>query len=61
MSPGREIIVSAMEVCLKSGRQYQTSDPHRAIEELGKLAVLSAHLRSLTNFEMQLVSDMDVD
>ena len=61
MSPGREMIVNAMEICLKAGRQYQTSDPHRAIEELGKLAVLSTHLRSLTNFEKKLVSDMDVD
>jgi hypothetical protein len=61
MSPGREIIVSAMEVCLKAGRQYQMSDPHRALEELGKLRVLSTHLRALTNFEEQLVSAMDVD
>jgi hypothetical protein len=61
MSPGRQVVLDAMSLCLKAGRRHQTDDPHRAIKELEKLAVLSDILKSVTNFEMKLVSDMDVD
>ena len=50
-----------MNACLKAGRRYQTSDPHRAMDELEKVAVLSDILKLVTNFENKLVSDLDID
>ena len=61
MSRSRKALFDYMNACLKAGRRYQTSDPHRAMDELEKVAVLSDILKLVTNFENKLVSDLDID
>ncbi len=60
-SSNREILFNAMNKCIASGRFHQHADPKRAIEELEKLAIYYDILKSVTNFETKLLSDLDVD
>jgi hypothetical protein len=60
-SSNREILFKAMNKCIESGRFHQHADPKRAIEELEKLAIYHDILKSVTNFESKLLSELDVD
>ena len=60
-SANRQFLFNAMNKCVKAGRLNQHTDPSRAMEELEKLAVFHDVLKSVTNFESKLLSDLDVD
>ncbi len=60
-SPNRQFLFDAMNKAIKAGRFHQNADPSRAMEELEKLAVFHDVLKSVTNFESKLLSDLDVD
>lgn len=60
-SANRQFLFNAMNKCIKEGRFHQHADPSRAMEELEKLAVFHDVLKSVTNFESKLLSDLDVD
>ena len=61
MSVNCESIRNTMKTCIQIGRQFKLTDPDRAMQEIEKLGILYEVLQSVTNFENQLVSDLDVD
>jgi hypothetical protein len=61
MSVNCESIRNTMKTCIEIGRQYKLTDPDRSIQEIEKLGILYEVLQSVTNFENQLVTDLDVD
>jgi hypothetical protein len=50
-----------MKKCIQIGRQYKLTNPDRAMDEIEKLGILHEVLHTVTNFEKQLVTDLDVD
>ena len=50
-----------MKMCIQTGHQYKLTHPDRAMQEIEKLEILHEVLQSVTNFENQLVTDLDVD
>lgn len=60
-SANRDFLFAAMNKCVRAGRFHQHTDPSRAMEELEKLCVFHDVLKSVTNFESKLLSDLDVD
>jgi hypothetical protein len=61
MSVNRDFIFHTMKLCIQTGHQYKLTHPDRAIIEIEKLEILHEVLQSVTNFENQLVTDLDVD
>ena len=61
MSANREFLLNSMTACVKKGRAYQHIDPEKSMQEIEKLAILSEVLKSVSNFESKLLSDMEVD
>jgi len=61
MSVNRDFICDSMKMCIQTGHQYKLTNPDRAMQEIEKLEILHEVLQSVTNFENQLVSDLDVD
>jgi hypothetical protein len=61
MSANRKFIIESMLTCVKNGRVFQYSDPEKTVAELEKLDILANILKSVSNFESKLLSDLDVD
>jgi len=61
MSANRQFLFNAMNKSVKAGWFHQHTNPDRALEELEKLCVFYDVLKSVTNFETKLLSDLDVD
>ena len=61
MSVNRDFICDSMKKCIQIGRQYKLTNPDRAMDEIEKLGILHEVLHTVTNFEKQLVTDLDVD
>jgi hypothetical protein len=61
LTANRQAVFDMMNKCVKAGRQHQYTNPDRAVEELEKLKILHDVLKSVTNFEAKLVSDLDID
>ena len=61
MSVNRDFICDSMKKCIQIGRQYKLTNPDRAMDEIEKLGILHEVLHTVTNFENQLVTDLDVD
>lgn len=61
MSVNRTALFNAMNASIKAVRQYKLTDPDRALDEIEKLGILHEVLTSVTNFEKQLLNELDVD
>jgi hypothetical protein len=61
MSANYRKILEYMQWCLNMGRKYQHTDPDKSFAEIEKINILRDVLKSLTNFESKLVSELDVD
>lgn len=50
-----------MHKCVKAGRLNQHTNLDKVLEEIEKLGILHDILMSVTNFELKLVTDHDID
>ena len=61
MTPAHQIVFDAINKCIRTGNKYELTDPARLASEYEKLTTLGKLLKTVTIFEHQLVTDLDVD